>query len=129
MPPDKLVVRGGSLDDLDRAFKIAARDYQDDLDHETRFGYPLSVAVGAVRASESREAFLARIATEGEIRHNKVRVVSLTEIEGMGFRVIPDPPPPAHCVVDLGTEEPMARLIDFEALLGTPEENPCPFKQ
>lgn len=105
----------------------ARRDYEDDKEHETRFGYPLSVAAGTWRPGESKTEVLARLATEGELRNNKVRTVSLDILEQSGFTLIPDPPPPAHHVVDLGTAEPMARLLAFEALLGQPEENPCPF--
>jgi hypothetical protein len=127
MPPEVLVVRGGLLKDLDRIIREAQSDYAADKDSETRFTLPLSVAAGAGRDGETRKALLTRLSTEGELRNNKIRVVSLEQIEASGFHLVHDPPPPAHHVVDLGTENPMARLEAFEALLGQPEENPCPF--
>ena len=128
MSPELLVVRGGILDDLAAVFKRMTYDFQEQGPEETRFGYSLSVVAGKKSPTESRKEFLTRLSMEGNLRNKQMRVVDMKTLEESGFRLISNPPPPSHFEVDCGTSDPFARLQEFEALLGTPEENPCPFE-
>ena len=123
-----MVVRGGILRDLDRVVRSAQHEYDTGYGSEEGLGLGLSVMVGEQQADESWSDFLCRMATDGEIRHNQVRVALFDAIEALGLAIVPTPPPPGHHDVDLGTINPGDKLEQLVTVFREAEANPCPYQ-
>ena len=111
----------------DTFLRQAAVDYADGYGRSYDLGLCVSVHCATWEEGESWDEFKCRLATLGRVRNKQVRLALRADVEGLGFRVEPTPPPPSHRDVDLGILDPASEFDRVVGAFAAPEENPCPY--